>query len=521
MRKKYNLRNKVLIFLLISIFLTLLSGCSTNIELSEKEKILAPSNEKIPITGIWKIESYKNWNSKITEKELKRILKNKIEFNEDVVRVGKEVCNNPQFKIKTVDADQYLIYAYKRTRQELQIKNKNLNIISVTSNEKHFYDFMEIDSDNMILYAYDTFLYLKKVSENEIKNSNRKETNGNTEQFSKIHKDEKELLRSTLVLGLRSENKIKVPLDNDTKKEIVSQKYRTFTIYSRNKKIENVIETDKILIPRNIGFWGLNNNLYTENGKIIEELNAYNVDQKLEELNAHNVNQKFKESNIKYDQNKSYFDQLANNENLLCRVNFISDNYVGIEYDTKKNINAIKYDKFAVLPLDNFNYGKLGIWHVMSGGEEGNLQNLEKDLDKQGYKFDDTNFTLKRKNGYWAMIGRAVEKEDENRYKDYMINTIPSRGIVNYDTLNISWNDIKAKIPEARDAYTSPNKDLLVILTNKEILIYTVTSGKIAQRQSVTIPLKEGETAVMAEWATGEYALRWKKISEYNGQNKK
>src|SRR3712207_9057412 len=106
MRKKYNLRNKVLIFLLISIFLTLLSGCSTNIELSEKEKILAPSNEKIPITGIWKIESYKNWNSKITEKELKRILKNQIEFNEDVVRVGKEVCNNPQFKIKTVDADQ-------------------------------------------------------------------------------------------------------------------------------------------------------------------------------------------------------------------------------------------------------------------------------------------------------------------------------------------------------------------------------------------------------------------------------
>ncbi len=53
---------------------------------------------------------------------------------------------------------------------------------------------------------------------------------------------------------------------------------------------------------------------------------------------------------------------------------------------------------------------------------------------------------------------------------------------MNYDDLQLSWNSVKSKIPNALDAYTSPNKDIAIITTEKELYVYTIDNGKLSNK---------------------------------------
>lgn len=65
------------------------------------------------------------------------------------------------------------------------------------------------------------------------------------------------------------------------------------------------------------------------------------------------------------------------------------------------------------------------------------------------------------------------------------------------------------KVPEAIDAFTSPNDDIIVILTHNNILVYLIDEGEIADIPVAKIKLKTAERVVMAEWAIGRYPVLW------------
>src|SRR5699024_10294721 len=89
-------------------------------------------------------------------------------------------------------------------------------------------------------------------------------------------------------------------------------------------------------------------------------------------------------------------------------------------------------------------------------------------------------FGFERRNGYWVMKGRINYKnENEEFFKDFQIKTTPPKELIQYDELVIPWNIIKSKIPEAIDAFTSPNEDIVIIITRNEILIYPIVENDI------------------------------------------
>ncbi|MBZ4666589.1 hypothetical protein [Mahella sp.] len=118
----------------------------------------------------------------------------------------------------------------------------------------------------------------------------------------------------------------------------------------------------------------------------------------------------------------------------------------------------------------------------------------------------DDNFTLKRRNGHWIIKGRLNTGGGQ---EDFTVGVMPGDKLVNYDDLCLSWNDIKEKVPSALDAYTSPNKDVLIALGNNFLSIYTIRDGVISSKPARKITIKEGETVVMAEWAMGSYVPKW------------
>src|SRR5699024_7683203 len=86
---------------------------------------------------------------------------------------------------------------------------------------------------------------------------------------------------------------------------------------------------------------------------------------------------------------------------------------------------------------------------------------------------------------------------------------IPPKELVMYDELSVSWNEVKHRVPEALDVFTSPNEDIALILTHNNILIYTIDQGKLSKEYIRKIKLNDSEAVVMAEWATGKYIYTW------------
>ena len=81
--------------------------------------------------------------------------------------------------------------------------------------------------------------------------------------------------------------------------------------------------------------------------------------------------------------------------------------------------------------------------------------------------------------------------------------------MVFYNNLNIPWTRVKNHVPSAIDVFTSPAKDLALVVTDKEIIVYRMYQENLAAPPLERIPLKEGEEVIMAEWALGHYVENW------------
>jgi hypothetical protein len=122
------------------------------------------------------------------------------------------------------------------------------------------------------------------------------------------------------------------------------------------------------------------------------------------------------------------------------------------------------------------------------------------------------NYGLFRRAGHWLFKGRfGYGNGGKVSYKDYNINIIPPSKLVFFDDIYIQWTDVKDRVPEAVDAYTSPNGDIALILTKTRLYIYGIEKGKLEKDPLKKIDLKSGETIIMAEWASGRYVENWEK----------
>ena len=70
---------------------------------------------------------------------------------------------------------------------------------------------------------------------------------------------------------------------------------------------------------------------------------------------------------------------------------------------------------------------------------------------------------------------------------------------------------MKDKLPHAIDIYTSPNKDIAVVLTRNEIYVYSIHDKQLWDEPLGKYRLKDGSSVIMAEWCMGSYVSAWEK----------
>lgn len=504
-------------FLLIALLVFSTIGCSKK-SIENSAKITPPENYDIAICGDWIIQkSYVN-NYSIDDKNINNKIGKIVSINKDKVQLINKTCVGPSFKIKTVDSTSYLVSNYGISPSSLEINQSDIQVITITNKDIYFASFIKLNNNLMIATLDNNFFLLSRKtadSKNVLKNQYKTAIDEKNNIHDKIINANKSLstydignqLNYGLLLGLKSYNinSNKISYGNQSKliKEPV---YRTIWISLGNNSIKNTSELPYLLLARKNGFWNVKTQKSINNGLIRYKTLSYPIPK-----------------NLASDSSRSDIigtGQAYTLEDIL----FIADDYVSLELNSGGISKGQSHEEKAlrVRPIDTLNgtdysislsklMGEHGV-KALKQGAAAYINSLDfKEREKLNYIPDENNFGVIRKNGKWVLRGRLNYSSEAFRgsFSDFDIPIIPPKELVQYDSLYPNWNIIKEKIPDAIDAYSSPDRNFLVILTKYKLLVYNMIDNKISDKPLKVLNLKNNETVVMSQWATGDYVKSW------------
>ncbi len=486
--KKYYM---ILIIMILMIFLT---SCSTN-KFDIKDRIVSPENNIPPLQGKWIVEkSIDSPNMKAVDEESDTMVGKEVLFHKDAVVVGGNYAIEPSYKLKNVNFSDYILYKFKIDPEQLGVENEESQIVTILSNNQYFYEFIKINDEEMIVYDDDRFYFLKKNIEQISKEEVDRYINVENKMMRTSNVEEVDTLRTGILLGIKSNY-------YDESTQLDNWEYKTVWIRFNNRSIASAYDINDLLVPRKKGFWLVDVNREEFNGSWKDHIRAVQKGQIKEEIMEGST----------FSLLGDFGRMLPSNVNPSILKNIL---YIGNDYVSAEVINSSNNERnLKVYPIDYLEEEKgISISDII--GENGlkifkeGAQNLTK--VSSNILLDEESFGLARRNGYWIVKGRInYMNNDEQLYKDYNIKVIPPKELVNYDELSIPWSIIKSKVPEAVDAFTSPNEDIIIIVTRKNLQIYSISNNEISNQEIGRIKLSSLDSVVMAEWATSKYTILW------------
>ncbi len=486
------------VFLLLVLLITFSSCTMTASE--DADRIDRPSNNAMILEGTWKIDAYVGGDNTASE-QFDTVTGEKMGFSNRTMVFGGNYWNDVSYKVKRVNVNEYFLHKNYNTENGLKIHGDETLVFTAYSQDKFLYEFVKISEDTMVVSIDDQYYKLKKVSD---------KFSGIGDALAgslKLPSEEdmgskSQTVRSGLLMGIRTPVKTADGMDDYT--------YSTYWISGINRTFRPILSAKDIYLPRMDGFWKLkiDKRMGTEGTEDI--LTASIVSKggdKTQPLLVENYSRRLETK-------------------LRSAVVYVGNDYVCVEntvMDSQENTTSAAIKKtIRTLPVDNLsNIDGIKISDI--AGENGTLavESAVFDLLKgsgnnETMNLDETSlqesFALYRKTGHWFFKGRLnLGSSALLPYMDYNLNLIPPANMVAYDMLQVPWTTIKDRVPQAVDVYTSPNKDIAVVLTRNRILLYPINEKDLSAQPSIKLPLADGSSVIMAEWAVGDYVQSWEK----------
>jgi hypothetical protein len=269
-------------------------------------------------------------------------------------------------------------------------------------------------------------------------------------------------IRDVLLLGFRT----------DATQETQIDTYRTLMIGMDNQKLSVAAQGDGILAPYGQKFWKLE----MENVKSSQGFSRYAV--------AHPADQKTAVPAAERAGVKA-----GHIEKLL---------FVGNKYFSFSATDAAQ-------PATNGSVSER-VWT-----KEFNPAKTAGDPEKAHVRLQDVfgaaltgdSWSVIRGTGSWT----AQTADPTGRRSTLTALTLPKE-LVAHDSLIASWGEIKGVQPDALDAVSSPDGDMVAVFTADRLYVYPYF-GKLQGEPLLTVPLKTGEKMIMVHWANDKYAASW------------
>lgn len=476
--------NKIMLFLMAMVLLT---SCSAN-RFEASERIKSPENYLPPLEGKWSVEYYiDSPYNKGGLNVTKSLIGKEALFHKDAIVVGDDFILEPTFKLKNVELSDYLLYKYKINPKDINLDGEKVQVLTIYNNNQFFYEFIKYSEDEMITFVEDRFYILKKnvdqISKEEIDRYINIEKN--IKRISNI--EEVDTLRTGILLGIKS-----YYYDEETKTD--NWDYKTLWIRFNNRQLSSAYIIEDLLVPRRKGFWNVDVKRENNNDKV-EAIQKTKISEDLVDMTDLELGR--------------LYTMMESNSKILKNILYVGNDYISTEVidlsNNKKTLQVYPIDYLEEEKAINISdiIGLDGL-KLFKEGAQSTAKNLS------NVYLDEENFGLSRRNGYWILKGRInYQSNGEEHFNDFNIKAIPPKELVNYDELSISWNKIKSRVPDAIDAFTSPNDDIIIIVTRNNLLIYSIIDNEISQKELGKIKIDNSQSIIMAEWGLGRYSMLW------------
>lgn len=504
---------KIFIIIMVAIYL---SACNYN-EFTAANKISSPKIEP-SILGKWKVETYKYLNTDAPEDTSIKLWVDKIiKFNKDIIVSPNNTYVNPKYKLKVVNSLEYIYNKYNTIPENLGIEDKEIQVVTIACSNNYFIELIMLNEDKAILEKNSTLYYLSRVEQKDNNkdsntvNKEKKFNRGITIKPSDLINSNKTMkYQSGIILGLKSYIEEDYDYPYGAKKEKPKTPvYRTLWI-SYDGEVKEIKELPYILLARKNGFWEVNSKRIKGDNYFYDLISAAPIGK----------NSKVKTPSEDFIKNSSFYTEKS--------IDFISNDYISLDVKGEGNRNdeehPYQYSLLNTIPIDTIYSGEdraitiseaigdkgvdaLKVAVQGNAKDKGNNKNFEL---KDAEQFN--SFGLARKNGKWIMKGRVNFSKDNLSYNygDFEIPILMPETLLKYDSIFTAWSKIKQSVPQAQDIFSSPNKNMSIIVTDGKLLIYPITENSLEEKPIKEIKLKDDETVIMAEWATGEYVDMWR-----------
>jgi hypothetical protein len=454
---------KRILFCLLSVSLLLLFACSDFRDMigggAKAGKITEPFTSG-PYYGKWAVEE------RLDGEEAKLNPSDCVQFAGGIASFGNAVWEDVTYKIKRVEVSDYM--GLKSVSYFALFKDPEAEVVTVCSKGNYLAEFVKIDESSIVLFFDGADLLLDKISD---------ETDILLPPAEEVTAKRSASKSSGALLGLR------LP-------EGDGYAYKTIWIAADQDGLHPPLISDKIFFPRKSGFW----DLYIKN--VTVGRGGGDV------LISNNMAIK-PPDNIGCD--ADYFNDIV--------VNYVGNDYIAVEKRVA-NQNVLRLLSVDRLP----DHAEIKVSDLM--GQEGldsfNVARRQaiKDRGIRLYEQEDSDkgFGMIRKNGHWILIGRINYQDGKDSvHYDFDGKILPPSSLIFYDSLDPNWHKIRNRVPNALDAFTSPNKDIALVRTKNRLTVYKIGIEQLEDTPLAEFELSEEAVVIMAEWAVGSYVYSWEK----------
>lgn len=298
-------------------------------------------------------------------------------------------------------------------------------------------------------------------------------------------------------------------------KELAS--YHTLWLHTQEKQLKVVTEKTNLLVPREDGFWRVDVRHSTYNNFKEDfiwinpppdpdmPVNPFLANK--EGVDAFDVAILVKEQGIETRRGEhctgyTYRDIL-----------FIEEQHISVGYTNNEACQgageATGESALQILGIEDL--GPLQGLEVLGKENWASFEKLaqnfkEKKQDQGSQDWGKASVGVMRGAGRWIIKGHFPS---QNNYVNFDVDLPLPEGLVKHNALVPDWETIKKQFPEAVDAFSSPSKEWLVILTKSSLLSFKVEQGKVNSQPTMYLTFEYPLTVVMAQWAEGQFVENW------------
>ncbi|MFS0724785.1 hypothetical protein [Paenibacillus sp. 1P07SE] len=314
---------------------------------------------------------------------------------------------------------------------------------------------------------------------------------------------EEPLLQTAVLIGLRTDHPA-------TEASHAYSDYRTILVAPEDGKIVEASQGEGILMPYNQDFWMIEPVVEKNLGKEVQILSAGPA----RRPDAGPLAGKDEEDTAEAETaDQSGSEPVIVSEKLL----FAGNRDVAIEQEAMTEDSSDPMRLHWVKHIDQLSGNRsagtqpllethVPLGEIFPGTAEATAETELEDPEAP------SNWTIVRKPGRWT--AQQVEyNSDHTAYEMRdLLQPLP-REVVSHDKLSVAWEEIWQREPEALDAYSSPNKDLVAIVKEEGIVFY-LNSTRLGNQPALSLDFQSGESIVMVQWAAAEGSPeRWKKLT--------